>query len=83
MVAWFAWLNKSSFSEKSLTIIRLSTVRNMSQKLNIAFYGAASCGGCQIAVLEINEKILDVVKVANIVFWPMAQSNKNRERYHK
>ena len=30
-------------------------------KLKIAFYWAASCGGCEIAVLDINEKILDVV----------------------
>ena len=40
----------------------------MSQKLKIAFYWAASCGGCEIAVLDLNEKILDVVKIADIVF---------------
>jgi len=27
-------------------------------KLKFAFYGAASCGGCEIAVLDINEKRL-------------------------
>ena len=31
------------------------------KKLQIALYWAASCGGCEIAVLDINEKILDVV----------------------
>ncbi len=41
-------------------------------KLKIAFYWAASCGGFEIAVLDINEKILDVVKIADIVFWPVA-----------
>ena len=41
-------------------------------KLKIAFYWAASCGGCEIAVLDLNEKILDVVKNADIVFWPVA-----------
>jgi F420-non-reducing hydrogenase small subunit len=41
-------------------------------KLKFAFYWAASCGGCEIAVLDINEKILDVVKIADIVFWPVA-----------
>ena len=41
-------------------------------KLKIAFYWAASCGGCEIAVLDINEKILDVVQIADIVFWPVA-----------
>src|SRR5512137_2003358 len=51
----------------------------MSNKLNIAFYWAASCGGCEIAVLDINEKILDVVKVANIVFWPIALDEKYKD----
>jgi len=39
------------------------------EKLKIAFYWAASCGGCEIAVLDVNEKILDVVANADIVFW--------------
>ena len=42
------------------------------EKLKLAFYWAASCGGCEIAVLDINEKILDVVNIADIVFWPVA-----------
>jgi len=45
------------------------------EKLKFAFYWAASCGGCEIAVLDINEKILDVVAIADIVFWPVATSN--------
>ena len=36
----------------------------MSNKLKIAFYWAASCGGCEIAVLDLNEKILDVVAIS-------------------
>ena len=52
----------------------------MSQnKLKIAFYWAASCGGCEIAVLDINEKILDVVKIADIVFWPVAIDVKYKD----
>jgi F420-non-reducing hydrogenase small subunit len=52
----------------------------MSQnKLKIAFYWAASCGGCEIAVLDINEKILDVVKIADIVFWPVAIDIKYKD----
>jgi F420-non-reducing hydrogenase small subunit len=35
-------------------------------KLKFAFYWAASCGGCEIAVLDINEKILDVLAAAVI-----------------
>jgi F420-non-reducing hydrogenase small subunit len=48
-------------------------------KLKIAFYWAASCGGCEIAVLDINEKILDVVQIADIVFWPVAMDIKYKD----
>ena len=48
-------------------------------KLKIAFYWAASCGGCEVAVLDINEKILDVVKLADIVFWPAAMDIKYKD----
>jgi F420-non-reducing hydrogenase small subunit len=46
------------------------------EKLKIAFYWAASCGGCEIAVLDINEKILDVIELADVVFWPVAMDVK-------
>lgn len=49
------------------------------KKLKIAFYWAASCGGCEIAVLDINEKILDVVKLADILFWPVAIDIKYKD----
>ena len=49
------------------------------EKLKIAFYWAASCGGCEIAVLDINEKILDVVAAADIVFWPVAIDIKYKD----
>jgi F420-non-reducing hydrogenase small subunit len=48
-------------------------------KLKIAFYWAASCGGCEIAVLDINEKILDVIGIADIVFWPVAMDIKYKD----
>jgi F420-non-reducing hydrogenase small subunit len=48
-------------------------------RLKIAFYWAASCGGCEIAVLDMNEKILDVVQVADIVFWPVAIDVKYKD----
>jgi len=49
------------------------------KKLKIAFYWAASCGGCEIAVLDINEKILDVVKLVDILFWPVAIDTKYKD----
>jgi F420-non-reducing hydrogenase small subunit len=48
-------------------------------KLKFGFYWAASCGGCEIAVLDINEKILDVISLADIVFWPVAMDVKYKD----
>jgi F420-non-reducing hydrogenase small subunit len=48
----------------------------VADKLNFGFYWAASCGGCEIAVLDINERILDVVAKADILFWPVAMDTK-------
>jgi F420-non-reducing hydrogenase small subunit len=47
--------------------------------LKIGLYWAASCGGCEIAVLEIHEKILDLMEVAEIVFWPCVMDFKYRD----
>jgi F420-non-reducing hydrogenase small subunit len=52
---------------------------NETKKLQFAFYWAASCGGCEVAVLDIDEKILDVVALANIVFWPVAMDVKYKQ----
>jgi F420-non-reducing hydrogenase small subunit len=48
-------------------------------KLKIGFYWASTCGGCEVAVLDINEKILDTLKIADIVFWPAAIDTKYRD----
>jgi F420-non-reducing hydrogenase small subunit len=37
-----------------------------------AFYWAASCGGCEIAMLELGEGLVDMSKKVDIVFWPVA-----------
>jgi F420-non-reducing hydrogenase small subunit len=39
-------------------------------KLKIAGFWASSCGGCEIATLEIGEKVAVLAEVADIVFWP-------------
>jgi len=41
-------------------------------KLKLALYWAASCGGCDVAVLDTNEKLLDIAEIADIVLWPIA-----------
>ena len=45
-------------------------------KPKFAMYWAASCGGCEIAVLNIGERLLDVGAVFDIVFWPVATDFK-------
>ena len=50
----------------------------MTEKGKLANYWAASCGGCEIALLGINEKILDVANAFDIVLWPVAIDAKVR-----
>ncbi len=45
-------------------------------KFKLAMYWAASCGGCEIAVLNIAENILVVDSVFDVVFWPVAMDFK-------
>jgi F420-non-reducing hydrogenase small subunit len=45
-------------------------------KPKFAMYWAASCGGCEISVLNIAEKILDVDAIFDVVFWPVATDFK-------
>lgn len=47
-------------------------------KLKLGLYWAATCGGCDVAVLDTNEKILDIAELADIVFWPIALDFKRR-----
>lgn len=49
------------------------------QKPKFAMYWAASCGGCEIAVLNIHEKILDVDANFDVVFWPVAVDTKYKD----
>ncbi len=45
-------------------------------KPKLAIYWAASCGGCDIAILDIEEKILAVADFFDVVFWPCAMDFK-------
>ncbi|MCS7119393.1 MAG: oxidoreductase [Archaeoglobaceae archaeon] len=46
------------------------------QKPKIALYWCAGCGGCEEAVVDLAEKILDVINLVDIVFWPVALDYK-------
>lgn len=45
-------------------------------KKKVAMYWAASCGGCDISLLEIGARIVELIKVADVVFWPCAADIK-------
>jgi F420-non-reducing hydrogenase small subunit len=45
-------------------------------KLKLASYWASACGGCDVAILDLHEKILDLAAAADIVFWPIATDFK-------
>jgi F420-non-reducing hydrogenase small subunit len=48
-------------------------------KPKLALYWAASCGGCEVAVLDVEEKILDVADFFDVVFWPCAMDFKYKD----
>ncbi|MCP4606615.1 MAG: oxidoreductase [Proteobacteria bacterium] len=48
----------------------------MNKKIKIAVYWAASCGGCDVSLLDIEEHILELAQIADIVYWPVAMDFK-------
>jgi F420-non-reducing hydrogenase small subunit len=48
-------------------------------KLKLAVYWGAACGGCCVSVLDIHEKLFDVVEAADLVFWPIALDTKYKD----
>ncbi len=45
-------------------------------KLKFALYWAAGCGGCEVALLDTDERLLELAELADIVFWPIAVDAK-------
>lgn len=48
-------------------------------KPKVAFCWCASCGGCEEAIVDLAEKVLDVVQAVDIVFWPVALDFKKED----
>ena len=48
-------------------------------KINLAIYWAAACGGCDVSLLDTNERILTIGDMANIVMWPIAADGKEKD----
>ena len=51
----------------------------MAEKPKVAFYWCASCGGCEEAVVDLEENILKVVDAVDIILWPCAMDFKKRD----
>jgi len=51
----------------------------MSEKPKLAMYWASSCGGCEISVLNIGDKILVVDEVFDLAFFPCIADFKNSD----
>jgi F420-non-reducing hydrogenase small subunit len=51
----------------------------MTGKPKFAMYWAASCGGCEIATINMNEKILDFDATFEVAFWPVAADAKYKD----
>jgi F420-non-reducing hydrogenase small subunit len=51
----------------------------MADKPKLALYWASSCGGCEISVLAIHEKILDVAAAFDVVLWPCVMDFKLKD----
>ncbi len=48
----------------------------MADKPKVAICWLGGCGGCDEAVVDLNEAILDVTNAADIIFWPVAMDFK-------
>jgi len=48
----------------------------MNNKKKIAMYWGAGCGGCDVSLLGVHEKLLDLLGEVDIVFWPCAMDFK-------
>jgi F420-non-reducing hydrogenase small subunit len=45
-------------------------------KLKLAGYWASACGGCDVAILDLDQRFLEIAEAAEIVFWPIATDGK-------
>jgi len=45
----------------------------------MAVYWGSACGGCCVSVLDVHEKLFDVIAAADLVFWPIALDFKYKD----
>jgi F420-non-reducing hydrogenase small subunit len=51
----------------------------MAEKISIAVSWAAACGGCDVSLLDMEGELLQLLDVADIVYWPVAMDMKRDE----
>jgi len=51
----------------------------MADKIKLAVNWAAACGGCDVALLDVEDAILDLAEVAEVVYWPVAMDFKRED----
>ena len=57
----------------------METNEKTKKKLKMAVYWGSACGGCCVSVLDVHEKLYDVVEVVDFVFWPLALDIKYKD----
>ncbi len=57
----------------------MTTEKKQKPKLKMAVYWGAACGGCCVSVLDVHEKLFDVIAAADLVFWPIALDIKYKD----
>ncbi len=51
----------------------------MSEKVRVALYWCASCGGCEEAFVDLAEELVKLSEVIEVVFWPVAVDFKKSD----
>ena len=51
----------------------------MTKKPGLSMYWASSCGGCEIALVNTNEKILEVIDKFDFMFCPCLLDTKKKD----
>ena len=48
----------------------------MARRVKLAVNWAAACGGCDVAILDLEQAVLQVAELAEFVYWPVAMDFK-------
>jgi len=48
-------------------------------KVKLAMNWAGACGGCDVSLLDLEDKILELSEIADVVYWPAAMDYKRRD----